>query len=131
MINAHRNQLANVKNPFQGPSLRVLCVCSAGLLRSPTMASVLHQEWGFNTRACGSSEEYALIPLSEALVCWADLIVFVNQENYVETMFRNQPVASIIEGKKIVLDIPDDYEYNNPVLRAIIHQQFKDAYNSK
>lgn len=131
MIRAHRNQFANVKNPFQGSTLKVLCVCSAGLLRSPTLASVLHQEWGFNVRACGSSEEYALIPLSEALVAWADLIVFVNHENYTEALFRNQPMASIIEGKSMVLDIQDDFEYNNPVLRTMLHAQFTEAYNSK
>lgn len=130
MISASRNQKANAKNEFQGDALRALCVCSAGLLRSPTLASVLHEDWGFNVRACGANEEYALIPLSEALIHWADLIVFVNQDSYTEALFRNQPIASRIEGKSLILDIEDDFEYNNPVLRAMLKQQFTDAYNA-
>jgi predicted protein tyrosine phosphatase len=131
MIKAHRNQLGVAKNTAQGKALRVLCVCSAGVLRSPTLANYLHKEWGYNTRACGSSEEYALIPLSEALIEWADTIIFVNEENYVEALFRNQPLAALIEKKTIVLDIPDNYDYNDPTLVSIMHQQFTDAWNSQ
>ena len=78
MIIAKLNQLANVGNPFQGKAKKVLCVCSAGLLRSPTLANVLHRQFGFNTRAVGYCQEYALIPISQALIWWADEIVFVN-----------------------------------------------------
>ena len=41
------NQLANINNPYQGKSKKVLCLCSAGLLRSPTAANVLHREFEF------------------------------------------------------------------------------------
>ena len=80
MENATRNQLSNVSNYFQGNAKKVLCVCSAGLLRSPTVANVLHQELGYNTRAVGTAKEYALIPITEALVAWADEIVFVDED---------------------------------------------------
>lgn len=124
MIKATRNQLANVANPYQGRAQKVLCVCSAGLLRSPTAASVLHQEFGFNTRSCGHSQEYALIPISEALIDWADQVVFVNQENF--DALSNEAKDLLSYRIVTILDIPDQYNYNDPALRAIIKEQYLD-----
>lgn len=124
MIKATRNQLANVSNHYQGAAKKVLCVCSAGLLRSPTTASVLHQEFGFNTRACGHSQEYALIPISEALIEWADQVVFVSQENFDEL---SDEAKELLTSKTVViLDVPDQFCYNDSKLRAIIKGQYLD-----
>ena len=50
------NRLHNVRNPNQGPAKRVLCLCSAVLLRSPTVAWVLGKApYDYNTRAAGTS----------------------------------------------------------------------------
>ena len=65
----HRNRLGNVNNGFQGKFRRALCVCSAGLLRSPTLAEILSQApYNFNTRAVGITKEFALIPIDMAHV---------------------------------------------------------------
>jgi predicted protein tyrosine phosphatase len=103
---------APYNNSYQGPTPRILFVCSAGLLRSPTGAS-LYNILGYNTRSCGS-EDYALIPLSANLIEWAELIVFVNKYNYLgaQQTFKNL----IPEWKCLVLDIEDDYNYNDPKL---------------
>lgn len=127
MISAKRNQLANVTNRYQTEAKKVLCVCSASLLRSPTLANVLHQELGYNTRAAGSSEEYALIPISVALIYWADEIVFVNSENFNECLYYNEEYDSIIRRKAIVLSVEDDFEWNDPVLK----QNLLDQYNMR
>lgn len=127
MISAKRNQLANVTNRYQTEAKKVLCVCSASLLRSPTLANVLHQEFGYNTRAAGSSEEYALIPISVALIYWADEIVFVNSENFSECLYHNEEYDSIIRRKAIVLSIEDNFEWNDPVLK----QNLLDQYNMR
>lgn len=124
MIHASRNQLANCRNPFQTGARRVLCVCSAGLLRSPTAASVLHERAGYNTRSAGSSEYFALIPVSEVLIKWADEIVFVNPHNKQEVLANNPELASEIERKSVVLNIPDQYEYNDSTLRSCIWEQY-------
>lgn len=58
------NRKWNAKNPHQGNFERVLCVCSAGLLRSPTVAVVMAQH-GFNTRAAGLEKDFALIPVDD------------------------------------------------------------------
>lgn len=123
MIKATRNQLANIKNPYQGSALKVLCVCSAGLLRSPTLAHTLNVHLKLNTRACGTSEEFALIPLSEALVKWADQIVFVNNDNYTEAF--NMGYEEMLNVKNvIVLDIPDSYDYCDSTLVQICLEQY-------
>lgn len=128
MIRAKRNQLGVVKNSAQTEAKRVLVVCSAGLLRSPTCANVLHQTFGYNTRAAGSSEEYALIPVSEALIVWADEIVFVNSENFNECLWHNNEFDEMIRDKAIVLSIEDDYDWGEDSLKEMFLSQYKQAY---
>lgn len=116
------NRLANCSNIYQGKYKRVLCVCSAGLLRSPTAAFVLSQEpYNFNTRAAGLEKEFALIPVDEVLLEWADEIVCMNDEQ-AERLADMSP-----EGKRIVsLNIEDSFRYRDPKLIELI--KFK--YNS-
>ena len=72
------NRLANSSNRWQGKYKRVLCICSAGLLRSPTAAFVLSQEpYNYNTRAAGLTKEFALIPVDEVLLNWAQEVVCI------------------------------------------------------
>lgn len=117
------NRLHNCKNPHQTEAKRVLCVCSAGLLRSPTTANVLHREYGYNTRAAGASEDYALIPLDDVLIEWADEIVCVEPRVWKLV----QRVYPHVAPKVVVLNIPDMYEWGNPELEQIIKEQYQEA----
>jgi predicted protein tyrosine phosphatase len=120
MILSKRNQLSNIHNSAQGKTKKVLCVCSAGLLRSPTLSNLVHQKYGYNTRACGTSKEYALIPITEALITWADTILFVNKENYLQ--LDSEELDLISERGTTVkwLNVEDDYEWNSPELVSCI-----------
>lgn len=113
MIKGTLNQLHNIHNRFQGSTKKVLTVCSAGLLRSATLQNYLIRDFGYNVRNCGT-ESYALIPISEALVLWADEIVFVNKDNFnnVEKELEKLEVLN----KCYILDIPDIYHFNAPAL---------------
>ena len=123
MLKATKNQIHNVANPYQGSTKKVLSVCSAGLLRSATLQNFLIKEYGYNVRNCGTEESYALIPISEALVKWADEIVFVNLNNYY--VVKSQLSLLNISNEKIfVLDIPDNYGFNDPALLSIIKEQY-------
>ena len=113
MILSKRNQLGNVHNYSQTKVKRVLCVCSAGLLRSPTLSNIIHQKYGYNTRACGTSKEYALIPITEALITWADLILFVNKENYLQLDSEELELISDRGTDVKWLNVEDDYEWNS------------------
>ncbi len=121
----YRSRSMNAQNPFQGNRKKVLCVCSAGLLRSPTLAWVLSNEpFGFNTRAAGSQASYALIPVDQALIDWADLIIFVNEANTNDVLNN----FDLSRKEYRTLAIPDNFEFRDPELVRIINEQLKELF---
>lgn len=125
-----RNRLAVIKNRSQLHFQRVLCVCSAGVLRSPTAAWLLSQEpYNFNTRSCGN-EHYALIPLTEELVVWADEIVVM--DDYIQADV-NRIIALAYhpeESHPLVhnLNIEDDFDYRDPNLVQVMQDKFRQIF---
>lgn len=119
------NRLGNAGNNYQTRAKRVLCLCSAGLLRSPTAANVLHREYGFNTRAAGVSEDFALVVVDPVLLRWADEVVCLEQrvkdelDELIRRMELYPDTASIV-----VLDVPDHFEWNDTRLQQIIKEQY-------
>ena len=113
------NRLGNCKNPYQGTFKKVLCVCSAGLLRSPTAAMVLAKApWNYNTRAAGMEEEFALVPVDKVLLEWADEIVCMTNSHEVELKeLTTKPIIN--------LNISDNYQYRDPKLVELIKHQYK------
>lgn len=69
-------------------------------------------EFGWNTRACGSDLKCALIPLSVNLIAWADDIVFMSRENYLESviLFSDGEYSDEIKRKHYILEVPDIYD---------------------
>lgn len=124
------NRIANAGNRFQGSRKKVLCVCSAGLLRSPTVAWILSNEpFGYNTRAVGTSQEYALIPVDDVHVRWADAIVFVDAGNYDAMTYADIPMKELINNMEYhVLNIPDKYSFRDEELVNIATEQLKQAF---
>ncbi len=110
-----------VNNPYQGKDKKVLFVCSAGILRSATAARIYAHK--YNTRCAGTGLEYALVPLSERLMDWADEIVFVNAWNYTQAGFEFNllPYEDYIK----ILDIPDQYEHKAEELIAAFEEQYE------
>jgi predicted protein tyrosine phosphatase len=109
------NRIGNSKNQFQGSYKRVLCVCSAGLLRSPTTAVVLSQDpYNYNTRAAGLVPDFALIIVDDILLNWADEIVCMmpEQRHKLEGMVKKAG----LETPVYCLEIEDSFEYRNPEL---------------
>lgn len=105
---------ANAKNPYQGDYKRVLCVCSAGVLRSPTVALVLSMEpFNFNTRAAGLDKAFALVHVDDVLIEWADELVCMDE--YQERVLKAATKKPIHN-----LNIGDSYNYRDPALIAII-----------
>jgi predicted protein tyrosine phosphatase len=105
---------APYNNHSQGSAPRWLFVCSAGLLRSPTGAALAIRK-GLNARSCGSAVDYALIPISANLVMWAEKIIFVNEENYFESLelFKDhQMLHNLLTRRSLVLNISDVYNFN-------------------
>ena len=112
------NRLYNCKNPYQGKAKKVLCVCSAGLLRSPTTAEVLSQPpYNFNTRSCGYDVGHALIPIDEVLVEWADEIVVMDE-------FQYEQIQKRTKKRVINLNIGDNFEFRSNQLKALIRENY-------
>lgn len=120
------NAFGNAMNPHQGKTKKVLCVCSAGLLRSPTAAVVLSQEpYNYNTRACGVSEEYALIPVTDLLIHWADEIVFMDK-GHLDVVRDRIPEGKVLK----VLNIADIHPYRSPALVNEIKVKYDNCIKS-
>ena len=111
-------------NSYQGDYKRVLTVCSANMLRSPTMAHVLSAEpYNYNTRSAGTSD-FALIPVTNDLLMWADEIVCADSEH---TTVINRMLQKLDIDKPLInLRIPDVYEYRNEGLIDLIKLRYDD-----
>lgn len=126
-----RNRENVIINKYQGSFKKVLCICSAGCLRSPTAAVVLANDaFGFNTRAVGIDIHHAIIPIDEGLVHWADEFVVMEEHQVSQLREFIKQVAPdtwelILEHKRIVnLEIPDMFQYRDPKLVSMIKKSY-------
>ena len=119
-MTTRQNALWNCKNPHQGKYKRVLTICSAGLLRSPTIAWYIQSVSDYNCRAAGM-HDYALVQVDDVLLEWADLIICTDEDKYITLM--NQYEDRIGDKPVLNFNIPDIYEYKNPDLIKIIEEQ--------
>lgn len=127
-MNDLMNRIHNSKNPFQGKFRKALTVCSAGLLRSPTTAFVLSlPPYNRNVRACGTYANFALVPIDEALVAWADEIVFVNRDNYEQATQWGTPKLDLSGKSVFVLNVPDRFSFRDPALVEAIQNELQKA----
>ena len=112
-----------LSSQYQGYYKKVLTVCSAGILRSATAAHILSADpYNFNTRNVGI-ESYALIPLTEDLLLWADEIVCMQKEH--EIFVLKKMLAWAIPEKRIItLNIEDIYEYRHPELVRLVIEKY-------
>ena len=119
------NRIHNSGNPYQGKYKRVLCVCSAGLLRSPTAAFVFANDpFGFNTRAAGIDTGHALIPVDDVLLAWADEIVCMDEYQQKTLQERTKkPVHN--------LRIGDNFEYRDKGLMDILKRRGLEIWEKK
>ena len=130
MSTVTRNRAAVITNPGQDINKfkRVLCLCSAGCLRSPTAAVVLAGEpFNFNTRAAGLDTYHAIIPVDEGLLLWADEIVVMAEYQIgqvLDFMLKFDP-QNHWPRPIINLNIPDMYNYREPALVRLIETAYK------
>lgn len=96
---------------------RILFVCSQARLRSPTAERVFADWPGVETASAGLNHD-ADCPLTAEDVVAADLIFVMEKthRNRLGQKFRQQ-----LNGKRLIcLDIPDDYDYMDPVLVGLL-----------
>ena len=98
----------------------LLFICSRNQWRSPTGEQIWRKHPNYNARSAGTSPK-ARKTVSSADIRWAD-IIFV-----MENKHRNRLIAEftrLLDHKEIyVLDIPDDYQFNDPDLVAELKEK--------
>ncbi len=99
---------------------RILFLCSQNKLRSPTAEAVFAGHPSVDVDSAGLNND-AEVPLCEEQVEWADLILVM------ETTHRNRlnrKFGKSLAGKRVVvLNIPDDYDYMDPVLVDLLKKR--------
>ena len=98
-------------------SRNVLFICTQNRLRSPTAEQVFADWPGIETQSAGLGND-AGNPVSPELLSWADLIFVMEKShrNKLSKKFRPHLGAKRV----ICLDIPDEYDYMDPVLVQLL-----------
>ncbi|WP_020470717.1 low molecular weight protein tyrosine phosphatase family protein [Zavarzinella formosa] len=99
---------------------QVLFVCEGNLHRSPTAERLYSTSPGLKTRSAGLSE-MARIQITPELLDWAD-VVFVMEQTLLKMIRRRFP-DSLIDKELVCLRIPDDYQFMQPELLAILTER--------
>jgi predicted protein tyrosine phosphatase len=95
----------------------LLFICSQNKLRSPTAEAVFAGIPGIDVDSAGLNND-AIVPLSPEQLGWAD-VIFVMEKAHREKL--NRKFKRHLNGQRvIVLGIPDDYEYMDPVLMELL-----------
>jgi predicted protein tyrosine phosphatase len=101
-------------------SLRVLFVCSQNRLRSPTAEVIFATHPGVETASAGLNHN-AENPMTAELVAWAQLI-FVMEKRH-RSKLSEKFRAQLKDQRVICLNIPDDFEYMDAKLIAILQMR--------
>jgi predicted protein tyrosine phosphatase len=113
-------------------TLKVLFICSANRLRSPTAETIFSGYAGVEAKSAGVGKE-ATVPVSAELLEWADLIFVMEKRhrNIIHSRFKE-----VYERKRIIcLYIPDEFEFMDPQLIELLEERvprhFQDADDDK
>jgi len=101
-------------------SRNVLFICSQNRLRSPTAERVFADWPGIETQSAGLGHD-ANVPVSPELLAWSDLIFVMEKAHRHKLSKKFRPYLS---GKRVIcLDIPDEYDFMDPLLVQWLHQK--------
>ena len=100
--------------------MRILFVCTANKLRSPTAEDVFRSWPGIEAISAGTDAD-APRPLTRELVASADMIFAMeaHHRGHIRKKFKQRPPDSRI----ITLYIPDEYERGDPELVALLKEK--------
>lgn len=93
----------------------LLFICSKNLWRSPTAELLFKEHPVHQARSAGTSDK-ARIKVSQKLIHWADVILVMESKH--RDIIRQR--FDFTEQPIIVLDIADDYKFNDPELIEIL-----------
>lgn len=98
----------------------ILFICTQNRLRSPTAEQVFADWPGVETASAGLGHE-AGTPVSPEVLAWADTIFVMEKAHRTRLSKR---FRAHLNGKRVIcLDIPDDYDFMDPVLIQLLKQK--------
>jgi predicted protein tyrosine phosphatase len=100
--------------------MKVLFVCTANKLRSPTAEDVFRDFPGIEAISAGTDQE-APTPLTKELVASADLIFAM--ENHHRERIRKKFKQRPADNRIITLNIPDEFERGDPYLIELLEKK--------
>jgi predicted protein tyrosine phosphatase len=100
--------------------MKVLFICGANKLRSPTAEHVFSVREGIEVSSAGLRND-ATNPVTPELLEWAETIFVMEQSHRRKLSDRFQ---RHLGGKRIIcLEIPDEYDYMEPRLVEILEKK--------
>jgi len=96
---------------------KLLFVCSRNRWRSPTAEKIFDRANGIQARSAGTETD-ARIKITAGHIGWADL-VFVMEKKHLRRL-RESFADELIRKRVICLNIPDDYQFMQPELVALL-----------
>ncbi len=102
---------------------RILFVCTVNVMRSATAHQIYSNDLRFQVRSAGTHHSAGTV-LSKELLDWAEMVV-VMEERHLNFIRKTYP--AIFKGKNIVcLDVPDNYDYMQAELVALLRDRFEE-----
>ena len=110
-----RASLSDLKGPMGTTApTKLLVICTANRLRSPTLHAMLEQTPGFEVRSAGTHPHVHGRPITRTDLQWADQLVIFEPFHRTELIRR---FPTLVKRKTILnFDIPDEYEAFDPAL---------------
>ena len=100
--------------------MKVLFVCTANRLRSPTAEAVFADRPGLEVRSAGLDAR-AVRPLTAELVAWADRLIVMEKSH--REAIRKRYRTALGSRRVIVIGIPDEFEYMQEELVALLKER--------
>ncbi|MBC8379275.1 MAG: phosphotyrosine protein phosphatase [Planctomycetes bacterium] len=96
---------------------KVLFICSQNRLRSPTAEQVFSMDSRLDVRSAGLDKD-AINTISSDDLEWAD-IIFVMEKTHRNKLSKK--FKQYVRGKRVIsLNIPDEYDYMDPILIQLL-----------
>src|SRR4051794_20637732 len=100
----------------------VLFVCEGNRHRSPTAERLYANTPGVKARSAGLSH-LARVQLTEELIAWTQVIIVM--ERRLRTLMRRRFAAALSGREIVVLDVPDDFQFMQPELVALLRERLE------
>lgn len=108
-------------------NVQVLVVCSRNQWRSPTAEKLINGMPGFEARSAGTGAA-ARVRVNKRHIAWAGIIL-VMQHHHARRL--REIFGDALAGKPMhCLDVPDDYQFMDPELVALLQQRLAECLPS-